>query len=149
MELPIIFGTEGEKGIDIGILRAKTGFITLDPAYMNTGACLSEITFIDGDKGILRYRGVPIETLSAHSNFLETAFLLMFGKLPNIAELTKFTEDIASNCEIDGQSLAIFKGFDASAHPMSVLGTLLFSLASEFGNDGGDPGATFYNDAVR
>lgn len=149
LELPVILGTEGEKGIDIGSLRAKTGFITLDPAYMNTGACLSNITFIDGDKGILRYRGIPIETLSAHSNFLETSFLLMFGKLPTQPELTHFSDDIANNCEIDGQSLAIFKGFDATAHPMSVLGTLLFSLASEFGNDGGDPGATFYNDAVR
>ena len=149
LDLPVIIGTEGEKGIDIGNLRAKTGFVTLDPAYMNTGACLSEITFIDGDKGILRYRGIPIETLCAHSSFLETAYLLMFGKLPVKAELQKFSDDISNNCELEQQSMAIFKGFDAIDHPMSVLGTLLFSLSSEFGNDGGDPSETFYNDAVR
>lgn len=149
IELPVIIGTEGERGIDISNLRAKTGLVTLDPAYMNTGSCLSNITFIDGDKGILRYRGIPIETLCAHSNFLETAYLLMFAKLPNQAELNRFSEDITKNCELDSQSLAIFKGFDAIDHPMSVLGTLLFSLSSEFGNDGGDPGETFYNDAVR
>lgn len=149
LELPVVIGTEGEKGIDISNLRAKTGFITLDPAYMNSGACLSNITFIDGDKGILRYRGIPIETLCAHSNFLETSYLLMFGKLPTTSELKKFSDDISDNVALDAQSMAIFKGFDATAHPMSVLGTLLFSLASEFGNDGGDPTGTFYNDAVR
>lgn len=149
LDLPVIVGTEGEKGIDIGNLRGKTGFITLDPAYMNTGACLSNITFIDGDKGILRYRGVPIETLCAHSSFLETAFLLMFGNLPSKAELEKFCKDITDNCELDQQSMAIFEGFDRAAHPMSILGTLLFSLSSQFGNDGGDPGETFYNDAVK
>ncbi len=148
-DLPVIKGSEGERGLDISTLRAKTGMITLDPAYMNTGACLSHITFIDGDKGILRYRGIPIETLCAHSTFLETAYLLMFGKLPTSQELSTFSKDIADNCELTGQIKAVFNGFDKDAHPMSVLGTLLFSLSSEFGNDGGDPGETFYRDAVK
>jgi citrate synthase len=148
-DLPIVKGSEGERGLDISSLRAKTGMITLDPAYMNTGACLSHITFIDGDKGILRYRGIPIETLCAHSNFLETAFLLMFGKLPTAQELNHFTRDVSENCELSEHAKALFKCFPKEAHPMSVLGTVLFSLSSDFGSDGGDPGSTFYDDAVK
>src|SRR5688572_12050098 len=89
-ELPIMEGTEGERAIDISQLRSKTGLITLDPGYGNTGACTSAITFIDGDNGILRYRGVPIEVLAQRSSFIETAWLLIFGRFPKSEELSHF-----------------------------------------------------------
>src|SRR5512132_3801969 len=90
-ELPVVTGTEAEKAIDISSLRQQTGYITLDEGYGNTGACRSEITFIDGDKGILRHRGIPIEDLAAHASFIELAHLLVMGKLPNEAELRRFS----------------------------------------------------------
>ena len=89
IELPVIEGTEGELALDISELRAETGLITLDPGFGNTGACTSAITFIDGEKGILRYRGIPIEQLAEQSTFIETAWLLIFGRLPNQAELDR------------------------------------------------------------
>src|SRR3954447_9323166 len=92
IELPVIEGSEGELAVDIAQLRAKTGLITLDPGFGNTGACKSAITFIDGDKGILRYRGIPIEQLAEHSTFIETAWLLIFGRLPSRAQLERFSE---------------------------------------------------------
>jgi len=90
-ELPVIMGSEGEKAIDISKLRQTTGFITLDPGYANTGSCTSNITFMDGEKGILRYRGIPIEELAEYATFKETAYLLINGKLPNRQELTRFS----------------------------------------------------------
>ena len=90
IELPVVVGTEGEKAIDISELRAKTSYITLDHGYANTGSCLSEITFVDGEKGILRYRGIPIEQLAEKSTFVETAYLLINGKLPNRKEADEF-----------------------------------------------------------
>ena len=93
IQLPVIIGTEGEKAIDISTLRANTGFITLDPGYANTGSCLSAITFMDGEKGILRYRGIPVEQLAEHGTFKETAYLLINGKLPSREELTRFFGD--------------------------------------------------------
>src|ERR1700756_933542 len=87
IELPVVEGTEGELAVDISQLRARTGLITLDPGFGNTGSCRSGITFIDGDKGILRYRGIPIEQLAERSNFIETAWLLIFGRLPTRDEL--------------------------------------------------------------
>src|SRR6516165_5395181 len=89
--LPVIEGTEGELAVDISELRARTGLITLDPGFGNTGSCKSNITFIDGDKGILRYRGIPIEQLAERSNFVETAWLLIHGRLPDQAELNRFS----------------------------------------------------------
>ena len=83
LECPIIVGTEGEKAFDIGKLRAQTGYITMDPGFSNTGSCKSAITYLDGDKGILRYRGIPIEQLAEKSTFVETSYLLIYGKLPN------------------------------------------------------------------
>src|ERR1043165_2747025 len=91
-ELPVIVGSEGEVGVDISALRAKTGAITLDPGYGNTGACESSITFIDGEAGILRYRGYPIEDLAGQARFTEVSYLLIYGKLPNAEELRKFEE---------------------------------------------------------
>ena len=89
--LPIIEGSEGEKALDISSLRAHTGYITLDEGYGNTGACISQITFIDGEKGILRYRGIPIEELAEKSTFIETAYLIIYGDLPNRAQIRRFS----------------------------------------------------------
>ena len=94
IELPIIVGTEGEKAIDVTDLRATTGYITFDPAYGNTGSCASDITFIDGEKGILRYRGIPIEQLAEKSSFVEVCYLLIYGYLPNQEELNNFRHEI-------------------------------------------------------
>ena len=91
IELPVIEGTEGEHAVDVQQLRAKTGYITYDDAYANTGCCQSTITFIDGEQGILRYRGIPIEELAENSTFVEAAYLLIFGKLPTEAELQRFS----------------------------------------------------------
>src|SRR6184192_1830668 len=91
-ELPIVQGTEKEVAFDISSLRKQTGFITLDDGYANTGSCLSEITFIDGEKGILRYRGIPIEELAEKSSFIETAYLIIYGRLPARAELKEFSD---------------------------------------------------------
>ena len=90
IELPVIIGSENEKAIDIGKLRSQTGHITMDPGYGNTGSCQSEITFLDGEKGILRYRGIPIEQLAAKATFVETAYLIIYGHLPNKKELELF-----------------------------------------------------------
>src|SRR5262249_17832825 len=94
LELPVVVGTEAERGIDIGKLRAQTGYVTLDPAYMNTASTKSAITFLDGEKGILRYRGIPIEELAEKSTFVEVAYLLIYGKLPNKAELSAFSQQL-------------------------------------------------------
>src|SRR5436189_6291894 len=94
IELPVVEGTEGERAIDIAQLRAQTGHVTLDPAFGNTGACKSAITFIDGEKGILRYRGIPIEELAGKAAFIEVAWLLIFGNLPNATEYEKFREKL-------------------------------------------------------
>ena len=91
LECPVIVGTEGEKAFDITKLRSQTGFITMDPSFGNTGSCKSAISYIDGDKGILRYRGIPVEQLAEKSTFVETAFLLIYGRLPNQKELDDFS----------------------------------------------------------
>src|SRR3954454_5352927 len=97
IEFPEIVGTEGEMAIDITKLRAETGYITYDPAYGNTGACKSAITFIDGEKGILRYRGIPIEQLAENADFIETAWLLIFGKLPTRPQRQRFSARLTAN----------------------------------------------------
>src|SRR5271154_4779759 len=95
--LPVVVGSEGEKAVDVSSLRATTGYITLDDGYGNTGSCSSKITFIDGDKGILRYRGVAIEELSEKSSFIETAYLLIYGSLPNHAQLRQFSDSLSEH----------------------------------------------------
>ena len=92
--LPVVVGTEGERAVDISALRAQSGYITLDEGYGNTGACLSKVTFIDGEQGILRYRGYPIEQLAEKSTFLEVSYLLLFGDLPTADQLEKFSGEI-------------------------------------------------------
>lgn len=125
LDLPIIVGTENEHAIDIAALRKETGYITLDPGYGNTGSCQSSITFIDGEKGILRYRGIPIETIAENSTFLETAWLLIFGRLPNQQELDWFVEAVKSEAMLHQDMRHHFEGFPASAHPMAVLSSMI------------------------
>ena len=123
--LPIIVGTEGEKAVDVSALRDQTGFITLDPGYGNTGSCLSGITFIDGEAGILRYRGFPIEELAERSTFVETAYLLIYGRLPTQNELTEFNEGLAANQNLHEDMRYHFEGFPPNAHPMAILSAMI------------------------
>jgi citrate synthase len=134
-ELPVVVGSEGEKGIDISSLRAKTGYITLDPGYMNTGACQSGITFIDGEKGILRYRGIPIETLAEKSTFLEVAYLLMYGKLPTATELEAFVKRVKKHTLLHEDIKNFYDGFPRDAHPMSVMASVVCSLSAFYQNE--------------
>lgn len=128
--LPVIVGSEGEVGIDITQLRNQSGAITLDPGYGNTGSCKSEITFIDGEKGILRYRGYPIEELAAKSNFVEVSYLLIYGKLPTAEELNKFRYLLTHHSLIHEDMKKMFEGFPANAHPMGVLSAMVASLSA-------------------
>ena len=125
--LPILEGVENEFAIDIGKLRDQTGYITLDFGYKNTGATKSAITFLDGDMGILRYRGYPIEELAEKSSFIEVAYLLIFGELPSPAELEKFTFDIRTHTMVHEDTKKILDGFPSSSHPMGVLASLFCS----------------------
>ncbi|WP_035335949.1 citrate synthase [Dokdonia sp. PRO95] len=128
-EFPIITGTEQEQAIDIKTLRGATGGITtIDPGYKNTGSCQSAITFLDGEKGILRYRGYSIEELAEKADFLETAYLLIFGELPTKEQLAKFDADIKSESHVDEDMKKILDGFPKSAHPMGVLSALTSAL---------------------
>ncbi|MDO1513626.1 citrate synthase [Maribacter confluentis] len=128
-EFPVIKGTENELAIDIKSLRSVTkGIITIDPGYKNTGSCESAITFLDGEKGILRYRGYSIEELAEKADFLEVAYLLIFGNLPNKEELAKFHKDIKDESHVDEEMKKILDGFPKSAHPMGVLSSLTSAL---------------------
>jgi citrate synthase len=129
LELDTLVGTENEIGIDITQLRDKTGMITLDPGYGNTGSCTSNITFIDGEKGILRYRGYAIEELAEKSTFLETAFLVLYGHLPTQAELTAFRKNIADESGLHYNMKNHFEGFPSNAPPMAILSSMLNTLA--------------------
>lgn len=125
VELPVIVGSEGEVGIDIATLRARAGCITVDEGYGNTGSCLSAITFIDGEKGILRYRGIPIEELAQHSTFVETAFLIIYGHLPTRAEMRRFSEMLTQNENLHEDMKYHFEGFPSNAHPMAILSAMI------------------------
>ena len=130
-DLPFIQGTEQEQAINISSLRAATGgVITIDPGFKNTGSCQSGITFLDGEKGILRYRGYSIEELAEKADFLEVAFLLIFGELPNAEELDKFHEDIKENSIVDDDIRKILDAFPKSAHPMGILSSLTSALTA-------------------
>jgi citrate synthase len=123
--LPLIEGTAGERAIDISKLRDQTGLITLDSGYGNTGSCQSAITFIDGEKGILRYRGIPIEELAEQSTFIETALLIIYGKLPTDAELRRFS-DLLTKYELIHEDMKFhFEGFPPNAHPMAILSSMI------------------------
>jgi citrate synthase len=130
LELPIITGSENESAIDIASLRAKTGLVTIDPAFMNTASTKSAITFLDGEKGILRYRGVPIEQLAEKSTFVETSYLLIYGHLPNKKELDAFSTLLTRHSLIHEEMKRFFDGYPSTAHPMAVLSAMVCSLSS-------------------
>lgn len=127
-ELPVLQGSENELAIDIKNLRSQSGMITLDPGYKNTGSCESAITFLDGEQGILRYRGYAIEDLAERSSFLEVVYLLIWGELPTQAQLEKFHKDIVHESIVDEDMKKILDGFPKSAHPMGVLSSLTSAL---------------------
>ena len=132
LEVPAIVGTEDERAIDVAQLRAKTGYVTLDPAFMNTASTKSAITFIDGDKGILRYRGIPIEQLAEHSTFVETAYLLIYGNLPNDAQLKEWSKKLTRHSLLHEDMKHFFEGFPATAHPMAILSAMVTALSSYY-----------------
>ena len=136
LTLPIIQGSEGERAIDVRKLRGETGLITFDPGYANTGACRSAITFIDGEEGILRYRGIPIEDLASQSTFLEVAYLLIEGRLPKREELEDFQTSITRHTMIHEDFKAFFGAMPKDAHPMAatsaaIVGSLAISRWTE------------------
>ncbi len=129
-EFPVIEGTENEKAIDISNLRSATGYITLDIGYKNTGATQSAITFLDGEEGILKYRGYPIEELAAKATFIEVAYLLIYGNLPTQTELDKFSSDITKHTLVHEDMKQFFEAYPAKAHPMGVLSSMVCSLST-------------------
>ena len=149
IELPIITGTEGEKAVDISELRARTGFVTLDPGYVNTGSCTSTITFIDGENGILRYRGIPIEQLAEKSTFLETSYLLIQGKLPTSSELDAFRNRITRHTMLHEDIKRFYDGFPKDAHPMAILGSVVCSLSTFYQHEEGTVEERAYNNSIR
>ena len=155
-ELDLVKGSENENGIDISSLRNSANLITLDPGFKNTGSCKSSITFLDGEKGILRYRGYSIEDLAKNANFLEVAFLLIYGELPNKSQLDKLIFDINENAIIDEDLKKILEGFPKSAHPMGILSSLTSALIAfnpekkiSLNNNNGDENDYMYNSIVK
>ncbi len=132
LDLPIITGTENEKAIDISSLRSKTGYVCLDPAFVNTASTTSAITFLDGEQGILRYRGIPIEQLGEKSSFVETSYLLIYGKLPNQDELNRFSTLLTRHSMIHEDMKRFFDGYPSTAHPMAILSAMVCSLSSYY-----------------
>ena len=132
LKLPIVEGTEHERAIDIRDLRAKTGLITLDSGYGNTGACQSTITYIDGEKGILNYRGYSIEDLAGNATFVETCYLLIYGHLPTEAELADFRTLLIRNSLLHEDMLHFYDGYPSTAHPMAILSSMICSLSSYY-----------------
>ena len=137
IQVPVITGSEGERAIDISKLRSEMGVITLDPGYANTGSCRSGITFINGEEGILRYRGIPIEELAEKSSFLEVAFLLIYGKLPSSDELAYLTESICRHTMLHEDFKKIYAALPKDAHPMAACSATVGALA------------TFYPDSLE
>jgi citrate synthase len=130
LELPVKYATEGSAGIEVTKLLATTGLVTLDPGFVNTAACSSEITYIDGDAGILRYRGYPIEQLAEKSSFLEVSYLLIYGELPTEDQLKRFTQQITKHTLLDEDFKTFFSAFPRNAHPMAVLSSAVSALSS-------------------
>ncbi|MEX0774893.1 MAG: citrate synthase [Phycisphaeraceae bacterium] len=128
-EFPVVVGSENEHAIDIAKLRAQTGYITLDDGYGNTGSCQSSITYIDGEKGILRYRGIPIEQLAEHSTFVETAWLIIWGHLPTKQELASFRAQLVRHEMLHEGLRQMFDGFPASGHPMAILSAMINAMS--------------------
>lgn len=135
-EFPVIQGTENEKALDISALLKNTGYVTLDEGYVNTGATTSDITFLDGDKGILRYRGYPIEELAVHCDFVEISYLLIYGELPDKSQLEDFKESIRRHTMLHEDMRSFYNGFPRDAHPMAILSSVVGALS------------TFYQDSL-
>lgn len=129
VELPVSVGTEGERSIDIGKLRSSTGLITMDHGFMNTGSCNSSITFLDGENGILRYRGYPIEELAEKADFMEVSYMLIYGDLPSREQLTWFKEKIAAHTETRKEVKQLIQTFPKDSHPMAVLSAVTVALS--------------------
>ncbi len=138
IDLPLLVGTENETGLDISRLRAETGMITLDEGYVNTGSARSAITYLDGEKGILRYRGYPIEQLAQHCRFLEVCYLLINGELPNKQQLEKYQRSIETHTMLHEDIRYFYRGFPRDAHPMATLSSVI-SAMSTFYQDSLDP----------
>ncbi len=137
IDLPLVVGTENEKAIDISELLKRTGCITLDDGYANTGATTSQITYLDGDAGILRYRGYPIETLAEHCDFVETSYLLIYGELPTRQQLEEFRDSIKRHTMLHEDMRSFYNGFPRDAHPMAILSSVVSALS------------TFYQDSLN
>jgi citrate synthase len=138
LELPVVRGTEDELGVDISKLRNQTGLVTLDYGFVNTAACESAITYIDGDQGILRYRGIPIEQVAEHGSYLETSYLLIYGELPTREQLDAFRYSIRRHTLLHEDAKRFFDGFPKDAHPMGILSSVVSAL-STFYQDSEDP----------
>lgn len=136
-DFPVLTGSEHEKGIDISSLRQQTGYITLDPGFVNTGSCESSITFLDGEKGVLRYRGYPIEELAEKSSFIEVAYLLIDGELPKKDQLENFTNRINLHSMIHEDMRHFFEGFSQNSHPMVILSAMISSLSAYYAEASG------------
>ncbi|RIK83903.1 MAG: citrate (Si)-synthase [Planctomycetota bacterium] len=137
IELPVVVGTEGERGLDISKLRAQTGLVTLDDGFVNTGATQSAVTFLDGEAGILRYRGYPIEVLAEKSDFLEVSYLLIYGELPTKEQLHKFRTTVQNHTMLHEAMRSFYNGFPRDAHPMAILSSVVSALS------------TFYQDSLN
>jgi citrate synthase len=148
-ELPAVVGSEEERAIDISSLRKDSGYITLDESYGNTGSCVSNITFIDGEKGILRYRGIPIEELAERSSFVEAAYLLIWGKLPSNEELSTFSALLTKNEMLHEDMRFHFEGFPPNAHPMAILSSMINAAGCFFPQILGDGHELFLMQAAR
>src|SRR5690349_10723003 len=131
-EFPVMVGSEQEVGIDFASLRAKTGAIGFDPGFGNTGSCESAITYIDGDKGILRYRGYPIEQLATSASFVEVSYLLIYGHLPNHEELSAFQHDLTHHTLIHEDMKKFFEGYPPGAHPMAIMAAMIISMSAYY-----------------
>jgi citrate synthase len=138
VELPVVVGSEGERAVDISKLRSESGYITLDEGYVNTGTTTSAITFLDGEIGILRYRGYPIEELAAHSDFVEVSYLLIYGELPTAEQLEEFRVGLRQHTMLHEDIKSFYSGFPRDAHPMAILGSVVGAL-STFYQDSLDP----------
>ena len=136
LDLRVLEGTEAEKALDVSALRSQTGLITLDEGYVNTGAAASSVTFLDGDKGILRYRGYPIEQLATHCDFVECCYLLIYGDLPNEEQLISFRRAIRRHTMLHEDMKSFYNGFPRDAHPMAILSSVVGAMS------------TFYQDAM-
>ena len=149
LELPVMIGTEGEVAIDIRQLRQQTGAVTFDPGFGNTGACQSKITFLDGEKGILRYAGYPIEELAQKSSFVEVMWLLLHQELPSAQQLSKFTHDVTYHTMLHEDLKALFQSLPKVGHPMAVCAAAVGALSTFYRGDGTPSRDSNWTDAIR